>query len=66
MSIVALGFVTRDSRVVRIKPMLAAVHGGDVREQLGRTIDDVIPSLWPHLEPMNRIAMDTHSPVVNR
>jgi hypothetical protein len=46
--------------------MLAAVHGGDVREQLGRTIDDVIPSLWPHLEPMYRIAMDTHSPVVNR
>ncbi len=63
---VGLGFVDRDFRYVRVNPMLAAIHGGTVREQLGRTIEEVVPNLWPQLAPMYRFVIDTSSPVTNR
>jgi diguanylate cyclase (GGDEF)-like protein len=65
-SIVGLGFVDRDFRIVRINPMLAAIHGGSVSDQLGRTVAEVVPALWPALEPMYRHVVDTNSPVANR
>ena len=46
--------------------MLTAVHVGDVIEQLERSIDDVVPSPSPPLEPMYQIVMDTQSPLVSR
>jgi diguanylate cyclase (GGDEF)-like protein len=65
-SIVGLGFVDRDFRIVRINPMLAAIHGGSVGDQLGRTVEEVLPTLWPQLEPMYQFVVDTNSPVANR
>lgn len=65
-SIVGLGFVDRDFRIVRINPMLAAIHGGSMQDQLGRTLEEVIPSLWPQLEPAYRFVVETNSPVANR
>lgn len=65
-SIVGLGFVDRDFRIVRINPMLAAIHGGSVSDQLGRTVEEVVPTLWPQLEPNYQFVVDTNSPVANR
>ncbi len=65
-SIVGMGFVDRDFRFVRVNPMLAAVHGKEVSEQLGRTIAEVVPTLWPQLEPLYRHVIETNSPVANR
>ena len=63
---VGLGFVDRDFRYVRVNPMLAAIHGGTVEEQLGRTIQEIVPDLWPQLEPMYRSVVQKRSPVTNR
>jgi diguanylate cyclase (GGDEF)-like protein len=65
-SIVGMGFVDRDFRFVRVNPMLASVHGGVASEQIGRTIAEVVPKLWPQLEPMYRFVVDTNSPIANR
>ena len=32
--------------------MLAAVQGGTVEDQIGRTVEEVVPALWPTLEPL--------------
>jgi diguanylate cyclase (GGDEF)-like protein/PAS domain S-box-containing protein len=62
---VGLGFVDRDFRYVRVNPMLAAIHGGTATEQLGRTIEEIVPNLWPQLEPMYRSVIETNTPVTN-
>jgi diguanylate cyclase (GGDEF)-like protein/PAS domain S-box-containing protein len=62
---VGLGFVDRDFRILRINSMLAAVNGGRGEDQVGRKISEVVPDLWPHLEPMCRAVLDG-SPVVNQ
>ena len=59
---VGLGFVDRDLRYVRVNPMLAAIHGGTATEQLGRTIEEIVPNLWPQLEPMYRSVIETNTP----
>ena len=46
--------------------MLAAIHGGSVSDQLGRTVEEVVPTLWPQLEPNYQFVLDTNSPVANR
>jgi diguanylate cyclase (GGDEF)-like protein len=65
-STVGLGFVDRDFRFIRVNPMLAAIHGGSVSDQVGRTIKEIVPTLWPILEPMYRYVLTTGLPVVNR
>ncbi len=34
--------------------------------QLGRTASDVVPELWPQLEPMHRYVLDSGEAVVNQ
>jgi putative nucleotidyltransferase with HDIG domain len=62
---VGLGFADTDFRIIRFNPMLAAVNGGSVDEQIGRTIEEVVPALWPQLESKYRSVVDTATPVVN-
>ena len=59
---VGLGFVDRDFRMVRINQMLADVHGSSVNDQLGRTVAEVVPDLWPQLEPTYRKVLETGAP----
>jgi diguanylate cyclase (GGDEF)-like protein/PAS domain S-box-containing protein len=63
---VGFGYVDRDFRLVRINPMLASAYGGRVEDQIGRTIAEVVPALWPSLEPIYRCVLDTGEAVVNR
>lgn len=62
---VGFGFVDRDFRIVRMNEMLASVNGMPVDQQLGRTVAEVVPHLWPQIEPLYRHVLETGEPVVN-
>jgi PAS domain S-box-containing protein len=51
-----IGFtlVDRDFKVVRINQMLADANGQSVEESIGRTVAELVPDLWPHLESVYR------------
>ncbi len=54
-----IGFklVDRDFRIVRMNPLLARVNGSPAAEQIGRTVAEVVPDLWPRLEATYRKAL---------
>lgn len=62
---VGLGFVDREFRLVRLNAMLAAVNGSSVRNQIGRTVAEVVPTIWPQVEGIYRRVLDTGEAVVN-
>ncbi len=64
-SSVGLGFVDHEFHILRINSMLAGVNGGSVDEQIGRTIEEVVPDLWPQLSPHYHSVIDSAEPVVN-
>ena len=47
---VGFKLVDRDLRIVRMNQRLADVDGRTVSEQLGRTVAEAVPDLWPELE----------------
>lgn len=51
---VGFKLVDRDLRIVRINKRLAAIDGRTVSEQVGRTVAEVVPDLWPELEDVYR------------
>lgn len=61
-----LGFVDRDFRVVHINEMLALANGAPREQQLGRTLAEVMPALWAHLEPTFRRVLETGDAVLDR
>ncbi len=62
---VGLGFVDREFRLVRLNAMLAAVNGSSVQDQIGRTVAEVVPTIWPQIEGIYRRVLDTGEAVVN-
>ena len=54
-----IGFklVDRDFRIVRMNQLLARVNGRPAAEQIGRTVAEVAPHLWPRLEAVYRRAL---------
>lgn len=63
---VGFGFIDRDLRIRRLNHKLAAVNGARIDQQLGRTIAEVMPDLWPRVEPSYRHVLETGQPVLNR
>jgi diguanylate cyclase (GGDEF)-like protein/PAS domain S-box-containing protein len=63
---VGFGFVDRDFRQLRVNEALAATSGIPAAEQRGRKLAEVIPELWPELEPIYRRVLETGEAVVNR
>ncbi len=63
---VGFGYVDRDFRLLRLNSMLASVNGGRVEDQVGRTVADVVPALWPTLEAMYQRVIDTGQAVVGQ
>jgi PAS domain S-box-containing protein len=51
---VGLGFVDRGYHYVRVNETLASINGHSVEEHLGRTVAEVVPALWPRIEPVYR------------
>jgi PAS domain S-box-containing protein len=62
---VGLGFVDREFRLIHINEMLAAVNGSTVQEQLGKTVAEVFPAIWPQIEPFYRRVLDNDEAVLN-
>jgi PAS domain S-box-containing protein len=54
---VGLGFLDRDLRYVNLNRQLAEMGGGAVEEHLGRTVQEVVPHLFPIFEPYLRRAL---------
>jgi diguanylate cyclase (GGDEF)-like protein/PAS domain S-box-containing protein len=64
-SSVGLSFVDRDFRIVHINAALAVVNGGAAEDQIGQLVADVVPSIWPQLEPIYRRVIDHKQTVAN-
>ena len=64
---VPIGFCLLDSdfRYVRINEALAASNGLPVAEHIGRRAADVLPELWPELEPHYRRVLETGESILN-
>ena len=54
---VGFKLVDRDLRIVRINKRLADIDGRTVSEQIGRTVAEAVPDLWPELEDVYRRAL---------
>ncbi|MCK6528066.1 PAS domain-containing protein [Myxococcota bacterium] len=55
---VGLGFVDRSIRFVRINDALARYAGRSAADHLGRSVSEMVPHLWPLLEPIFRRVLD--------
>jgi diguanylate cyclase (GGDEF)-like protein/PAS domain S-box-containing protein len=62
---VGFGFVDREFRLVRLNETLAAVNGATVAEHLGLLVADVVPDLWPQLEPLYHHVLDQGEAVLD-
>jgi PAS domain S-box-containing protein len=63
---VGFAFVDREFRFVRINEALAAINGKPAADHFGRTVQEIIPHLWPSLEPLYRRVLEGGEPVTNR
>lgn len=62
---VGFGFCDRDFRVIRMNSALAATNGIPPAQQIGRTVAEIVPELWPGLEPLYKGVIETEQPVIN-
>lgn len=59
-------FIDRDMRYRRVNEKVAAIHGSSsAADHLGHTVAEVVPALWPQLEPVYRRVLATGEPVSN-
>jgi putative nucleotidyltransferase with HDIG domain/PAS domain S-box-containing protein len=58
-------FVDREFRYVRVNEALAAINGLPVEQHLGRLVAEVVPDLWPQIEPFYRRILDGDGPVLD-
>lgn len=62
---VGFGFVDRNFRYVRVNQKLAAIDGYSVADHVGRTVAEVVPDLWPKIEPLYRRVLDLGESLLN-
>jgi PAS domain S-box-containing protein len=62
---VGLGFVDREFHILHLNDMLAEVNGSSVREQIGKTVAEVVPDIWPQVESVYRRVLDNDEAVLN-
>jgi PAS domain S-box-containing protein len=55
---VAFGFIDTDFRLVQVNETLARLNGLSLERDLGRTVAEVVPELWPAFEPHYRSVLD--------
>lgn len=63
---IGFGFVDREFRFVRVNETLAALNGRAAEWHLGRSVAEVVPELWPQIEPAYRQVLDSGEAVVNQ
>jgi PAS domain S-box-containing protein len=62
---VGFAFVDREFRIVRINQSLADINGAAPEDQIGRTVAEMAPDLWPQVGPLYRQVLETGEPVFN-
>jgi len=62
---IGFGLVDREYRFQIVNERLAAINGPSVEDHMGRTVAEVIPHLWPQLEPIYERIISTGSPVLD-
>ncbi|HEX2786121.1 MAG TPA: PAS domain-containing protein, partial [Ilumatobacteraceae bacterium] len=55
---VGFGFIDREFRIRHMNESLAAASGGTASAQIGRTIQEVVPEMWPTLEQSYRHVLE--------
>ena len=55
---VGMGFWDREFRYLRINEALASINGIAPEDHIGHTVAEVLPELWPTVEPFYRQARD--------
>lgn len=60
---VALGFIDRTFRYIRMNTALAEIHGVQANQELGRTLGEVVPLLAPRLEQIVAEVLATGEPL---
>jgi PAS domain S-box-containing protein len=63
--LVGFGFIDQDFRFVRVNEKLAAMNGHSVAEHIGRAVAELVPQLWPQIEPLCRIVLCQRETLVN-
>ena len=62
---VGFGFIDRDFRYVRVNEKLATINGHPMAEHLGRRVDEMVPDLWPEIEPLYQRVLHSGESFVN-
>ncbi len=62
---VGLAFLDRDFCYVRINTALAEMNGMPATAHLGRSVEDVLPDLWPHVSGVFQAILGTGKPIIN-
>ena len=62
---VGFAFIDRDFRFVRMNETLAAFNGSPASNQIGRTVQEVVPAIWPQVESIYRRVLDDNETVRN-
>lgn len=62
---VGIAFVDLDCRFLLINDTLAEINGLPASAHLGKTVEDVVPDLWPTLQPIFQHVRNTGEPVTN-
>ncbi len=60
---VGLAYVDLDYRFVHVNDFMSAVSGIPVEEYLGKRVVEVVPEIWPRVEPIYRRVLETGEPV---
>jgi hypothetical protein len=47
---IGFGFADRDYVYRRVNETLAAINGAAVHDHIGRTVEQIVPELWPYIE----------------
>jgi len=55
---IGFGFIDRDYRYVRVNQRLADMNGRSIEAHLGHTVAEIVPDLWPQIEPAYRKVLD--------
>jgi PAS domain S-box-containing protein len=63
---VGFAFIDREFRIVHINATLAAINGGAIADQIGCTVAEVIPEIWPELDAVYQRVLETGVPIVGR
>lgn len=54
---VGFAFVDKACRYVRVNPKLAKMNGVSASAHIGKTVAEVVPKIWPAVEPLYRQAL---------